>query len=124
VVIVKEKEAYKLWLVQHRNFPRAERFGIGQKIDSCFLTVLELSTACVYLPPAPKALALGRIISKLDTLKFFCQLAWENKLVATEKYIELAERLEEIGRMLGGWLKGLASVASAIPENKTLTGLR
>ena len=62
---------------------------------------------CVYLPPEPKILLLGKAISKLDTLKFFMQLAWESKLIPNEKYINLSGKLEEIGRMLGGWRKGL-----------------
>ncbi|HBR79487.1 MAG TPA: hypothetical protein DEA46_03625 [Candidatus Moranbacteria bacterium] len=54
-----------------------------------------------------KVILLGKIISRLDILKFFSQLAWENKLIHNDKYIELSEKLEEIGRMLGGWRKGL-----------------
>lgn len=50
---------------------------------------------------------LSRVISKLDALKFFIQIAWENKLISTEQHIELSKNLEEIGRQLGGWKKGL-----------------
>jgi hypothetical protein len=53
---------------------------------------------------------LGKIISKLDTLKFFAQLAWESKIIPTEKHIIFSSKLEEIGKMLGGWRKGLQSV--------------
>jgi len=106
-VILKEKEVYRFWLTLHRNFPRVERYGLGQKIENMFLDVLELSFACVYLALEPKILLLGKVISKLDTLKFFIQLAWEGKLIPTEKYSDLSERLEEIGKMLGGWRKGL-----------------
>lgn len=95
----------------HRDFPRVERFGIGQKIENVFLDILELSFACVYLPPEPKILLLGKVISKLDTLKFFTQLAWESKLIPSEKYIRLSEKLEEIGKMLGGWRKGLQNLS-------------
>jgi hypothetical protein len=35
------------------------------------------------------------------------QIAWENKCISSEKYSVLSEKLEEIGRMLGGWKKGL-----------------
>ena len=35
------------------------------------------------------------------------QLAWEAKLLPTEKYGNISTSLEEIGRMLGGWRKGL-----------------
>ena len=56
---------------------------------------------------------LGKIISRLDVLKFFIQIAWENKLVPKDKYITLSEKLHEIGRMLGGWKKGLQSKTPA-----------
>ena len=107
VVITKEKEAYQCWIPIHRDFPRTERFGLGIRIENAFLDMLELSFAAVYLPLEPKILALGKTISKLDTLKFFMQLAWESRLIPTLKYTMLSEKLEEIGRMLGGWRKGL-----------------
>ena len=112
IVILKQKDAYQFWLTIHRNFPRVERLGIGQKIESLFLDSLESSFSCVYLPTEPKMVLLGKTISKLDMLRFFCQLAWESRLIPTDKYTELSEKLEEVGRMLGGWRKGL---------NKTLT---
>ncbi|MCK9379130.1 MAG: four helix bundle protein [Candidatus Moranbacteria bacterium] len=51
---------------------------------------------------------LEKIISRLDILKFFPQLAWENKLIPDEKYIELSAKLQEIGRDIGAWKKGLS----------------
>lgn len=68
---------------------------------------MELSFTASYLPIDPKIIILGKILNRLDILKFFSQLAWENKLIPNDKYIELSERLLEIGRMLGGWRKGL-----------------
>lgn len=50
---------------------------------------------------------LGKTISRLDIVKFFIQIAWENKLIPTEQYIELTNSLQEIGKQLGGWKKGL-----------------
>ena len=106
-VLLKEKEIYRFWIIVHRDFPKVERFGIGQKIEQSFLDVLELTFASVYLATEQKILMLSRTIAKLDNLKFFMQLAWESKLIPTEKYSKLSENLEEIGRMLGGWRKGL-----------------
>jgi hypothetical protein len=91
----------------HRDFPRVERLGIGQKIENLFLSVLELTFYSSYLPPEHKIIMLGKTISRLDILKFFIQLSWENKLISTEQHIELSQKLEEIGRQLGGWKKGL-----------------
>jgi hypothetical protein len=91
----------------HRNFPKPERFGIGQKIEQSFLAVLELTFTASYRPPEQKIILLAKTITSLDLLKFFVQLAWENKLIPDNKYIEISQKLEEIGRMLGGWKRGL-----------------
>jgi len=107
VVISKAKETYQFWLKLQRDMSKTERFGIGQKIDKTFLEILELSFASSYMPPEQKIIALGKTISRLDILKFFVQVAWENKIIPTEKYSDLSKRLEEIGRMFGGWRKGL-----------------
>lgn len=50
---------------------------------------------------------LNKAITRLDVVKYFVQLAWENKLIASNKYSDFLPRLEEIGRQLGGWKKGL-----------------
>ncbi len=112
-VLLKEKEVYRFWITLHRDFPKVERFGIGQKIEHLFLDVLELTFVSIYLITEQKTLMLSRTIAKLDNLKFFIQLAWESKLIPTEKYALLSENLEEIGRQLGGWKKGLQKKTSA-----------
>jgi hypothetical protein len=106
-VLLKEKEVYKVWMTLHRDFPKVERFGIGNKIEQSFLDILELTFASVYLVIEQKIPILSRTISKLDNLKFFLQLAWESKLIKTEKYADISKELEEIGRQLGGWRNGL-----------------
>ncbi len=50
---------------------------------------------------------LNKAITRLDVVKFFVQLVWEDKLITNDKYADLISRLEEIGRELGGWKKGL-----------------
>lgn len=101
------KTSYCFWITLHRNFPKVERFGLGQKIEGAFLEMLELTFYASYLGPEQKIPVLARAITRLDIVKFFTQLAWENKLIATEKYSELISGLEEIGRQLGGWKRGL-----------------
>jgi hypothetical protein len=41
------------------------------------------------------------------------QLAWDIRAIDTKKYIHLSEHLAEVGRMLGGWRKGLESKTPA-----------
>jgi hypothetical protein len=80
---------------------------LGGKIEDYFLALLENIFISIYLPPETKIIRLTIAISKLDGVKFFLQIAWENKCVPNEKYSTLSEYLNEIGRMLGGWKKGL-----------------
>ena len=113
MVIAKEKVAYQFWITLHRNLPKTERFGLGKKIELAFLDILELTFTAAYLPPEQKIIMLRKTISRLDILKYFFQLAWENKLIPGDHYITLSQKLDEIGRMLGGWRKGLLSKTPA-----------
>jgi hypothetical protein len=101
------KETYLFWNSIHKNFPRVERLGLGNKIEQSFLSVLELTFLLSYAPIDQKIALITRAISKLDVVKFFSQLAWEAKLIPTKKYSEFSIKLEEMGRQLGGWKKGL-----------------
>lgn len=78
-----------------------------------FLEMIELSFISSYLPVDQKIIMLSKAITRLDVLKLFLQIAWENKLIPAEKYLELSSKLQEIGRMLGGWKKGLLSKTPA-----------
>ena len=98
---------YKLWHEILPNFPKDSRYTLGQKIDSAFLEVIERIIKAGYADKVEKLIFLKSASAKLDLLKFFLQIAWENKCVPNEKYALLSEQLNEIGRMLGGWRKGL-----------------
>ena len=49
-----------------------------------------------------------KAIAKLDLIKFFLQITWEIKALDNKKYIILSEKLNEIGKMLGGWYRQLS----------------
>lgn len=44
---------------------------------------------------------------KLSLLKVLIRLAYDSKAIHLKHYIRLQEKLHEIGRMLGGWIKSL-----------------
>ena len=98
---------YKLWNAIRNNIPKQSRFTLGAKIDALFLDTIEFLFIASYLAKEQKLPVLQRANSRLDLLKFFLQIGWELKLVDTKKYSVLSESLDEIGRMLGGWMRGL-----------------
>lgn len=86
---------------------RDERFGIGGRIDMLLLDLLETLRKASFANTASKPVLLGSALGTGDSLRFFLQVAWESKLIPSTQYEELASAVEEIGRMTGGWRKGL-----------------
>ena len=88
-------------------FPKSSRYTLGAKIDSLFLEVIELIIKASYSDKAGKLISLSDGSLKLDLLKFFLQVAWDIKSLDNKKYIVLSEKLDEIGKMLGGWIRSI-----------------
>lgn len=113
-VLEKTKTAYNEWIIIHRNMPRTERFGIGSKIDFLFLESLEIIRKAAFSEINQKIGLLEVVLDKIDSLRFFIQIAWEAHLIPNNQFISLGGNIENIGKMLGGWRKGLIIKTSAI----------
>jgi len=72
--------------------------------------MIELVFTASRLPGERKLPVIFEASAKLDSLKFFLQIAWEIKALDNKKYIALSENLSEIGRMLGGWQKQVNTI--------------
>jgi len=113
-VLFKEKTAYSYWLTLYRKIAKPERFGIGEKIDKLFLEVFELTHSSRYASLTNKIPYLDQTMLKLDKMKFFAEIAWDNKLINSGEYAQLLEQLERIGRELGGWKNGIINKNSRL----------
>lgn len=100
-------DTYKLWDEFKNHFTKKHKYTLGAKIDLYFLETIELLFTAGYLSKDQKLPYLRKSGIKLDLLKFFLQISWELKILDSKKYIILSERLNEIGKMLGGWTKGI-----------------
>lgn len=112
-VLQKLKTTYKRWIVIHRNMPRTERSGIGQKIDGLFLELLEQIRKAEYMAIGQKIIILEKILTLIDSLRFFLQIAWEIKQIPNNQYIVIGKEVENIGKMIGGWRKSLLTKTPA-----------
>ncbi len=61
-------------------------------------------TSASFVKKTDKIIYLRTAIRKLDTLKILLNILWETRSIDTQKYELLSLPLDEIGRMLGGWL--------------------
>lgn len=48
-------------------------------------------------------------MKKLESLKLLITVSWEGKLIQNAQFTELTKELNEIGKMLGGWKRGIES---------------
>jgi hypothetical protein len=66
---------------------------------------LEITLNAVYLPKYKKKEFIEKASNKIDFIKYLIRLAYETKSLNLKKYLILEEKILEIGRMIGGWLK-------------------
>ncbi len=106
-IIQKFVAIYKAWNEYRDHFLKKYRYTLGEKIDFAFLNTIEPLLIASYLNKQEKTPYLKKASVQLDLLKFFLQIAWELKAIDSKKYAAVSKQLNEIGKMLGGWLKGV-----------------
>lgn len=116
LVLVRSKEAYRTWHDHLNKVNRVDRYTIGSRIDEIFLSLLELIFKATFAYDKFEKLSIvSQALGKNDLLKFFLQIAWEQKAINHTVYGGLILNLDEVGRMLGGWKKNLQEKT---PTNK------
>ncbi len=98
-------ELYKEIYTLRFTVPKIDRYAIWQRVENTNLEVLEGILRAIGLPKSEKAGVLEESSNKLNMLRVFIRLAKDVRAIDNKKYIILQEKLDEIGRMLGGWIK-------------------
>ena len=104
---------YKLWHGYRNDFPKSSRYTLGDKIDATFIQILELLFVASYQGKSEKLPTISSAVRKTDILKFLLRIAWELRALDNKKYALLSEKTDELGRMIGGWRKGLVAKTPA-----------
>ena len=84
-----------------------ERYSLWSRVGGTALQMLEGFIYVGYLPLEQRAQKLTRLAAEVDMLRMFMRLAVDIKVLPLKKVVPLQERLDEIGRMLGGWIKSV-----------------
>ena len=104
-IFTKSYQLYKTFYGFLSSFPRKDRYTLGQKCETAILEVIELIIVASNLPKTEKLTVLKNASMKLDIVRVFLKLARDVKALENKKYQLLESQTEEIGRMLGGWIK-------------------
>jgi len=97
------KSAYMLWYGYYQTLSKIHRHTLGQRVDGLFVEIIECIALASFLKREDKQPYVRLAIRKVDTLKILLMVLWETKSLDNKKYIALSEKIDEIGRMLGGW---------------------
>lgn len=97
---------------------KSARYTLGERIENKFLDLLELSYNAYFSEKEKKLEKVAECILITDGLKFLISIAWEGKLISNKHCEDVAVKLDEVGKMLGGWKNSLNN-----PEKKNRTNL-
>ena len=100
-------DLYKLFYTYLDHFPQKSRETLVVRIDDIISDLLESITIASYSNQSEKQIFLLKASAKVDFLKILFRLCYELKIIDQKKYLLLEEKLQEIGRMVGGWIKSL-----------------
>ena len=101
---------YKLLRRQRDKMSRADRHGIWKDCEACVIATISEMTHAGEAPNERTKLKHLRAMSGANsTLKALAQLAREENIVRPKQYGQIALLLQEVGKMIGGWIKDTAA---------------
>lgn len=104
-IFKKTYELYKYLCSLRTKVPKQDRYTIFQKCDEALLDLLESIMEAGQIPKTKKLEILERANLKLGCLRIFVRLMKDIKSIDLKTYAIFEEKLDEIGRMLGGWIR-------------------
>lgn len=102
------KHCYDLYKEIHRTrsqILKQDRFTLWQKVENTHLEVLEGIMQASSVGKSEKLLVLVSVSNKLNLLRIMIRLSKDTRIIDIKRYDSFQNSLDEIGRMLGGWIK-------------------
>jgi len=97
-----------LWSCNHTSkFPRNHRFVLGERIERTLYDLLETLIQAKYSRDRKPFLDDANL--KLEVLRFQVRLAKDLQCLRANSYEFASKQINEIGKLVGGWLKSRVS---------------
>jgi four helix bundle protein len=96
-----------LWFYPIVNkFPQKQRFVLGQQIQNELLEILK--NIIEANQEVQRVAILKQASVSLDKLRILIRLSKDLRFISVKQYQIAAEKINEIGRLLSGWMKGFS----------------
>lgn len=106
----KTYELYKLFHEYRKVVSKSNRFTIYERCENLMIDIIECFLEAGYAKVSNKSLILDKASVKLNALRLFVRLMKETHTIDMKKYLKLQEMIDEVGRMLGGWIRSINNV--------------
>ncbi len=106
-IFKKSYDFYKAFYIFRTTIPKQDKYAIWQKAENLAIEILEGIMTASYKSKFEKSAVLEKVSLNLNLLRMLLRLMKEVKTIDNKKYTALEEILDEIGRMLGGWIRSL-----------------
>lgn len=104
-IFKKSYELYKTISSFRNGVPKQDRYTLWQRVENTTLDIFEYLLSASSRQKIDKVPILEKASDKLNLLRVLLRLAKDTKALDNKKYLVLEELIDEIGRMLGGWIK-------------------
>ncbi|MBF5059417.1 four helix bundle protein [Candidatus Neptunochlamydia vexilliferae] len=105
------KKIYDLSQVIHTNYikiPKFYRHTLWQQCASLTLELIRDMVKAYRVFEEERLATLHTMSDNLDLLKVLVRLTKDSQAIQKKPYVEIEMMLQEVGRMLGGWIKSCA----------------
>ena len=103
LIITKTYDLLKYSIPILATFPRDQKFLLCDQFQKLITDVLDALIEAYYSKTKLPALIPANL--NLEKLRYRIRLSHDLKFISNKQYEHLSEKVDEIGRMLGGWIK-------------------
>jgi len=108
LLVISKMYDLTIWCCQRiANFPRDRRYTLGDRIERRLYDVIEALLRAKYA--RERADILREINLQLEMLRFQFRMAKDLRCLSIEAYGYASRSVNEVGKLVGGWLKKSAS---------------
>lgn len=104
-IFKKTYDLYKTFYSYRDTIKKQDRYTIWLRTENILLDMFESILCASQTHKEQKLAALETASIKLNFLRVFLRLMKDTKSIDAKKYMALQAQIDEIGRMLGGWIK-------------------
>jgi hypothetical protein len=121
-ILTKLHDLLLYMLPQLNKFPRDQKFVLGDRIETKLLEVQECCLRAYY--GRDKRAHLLEANLQLEVTRHLIRLAHALRLFSNHTYGVISEKVDVVGRMIGGWLKAVSGANGAPVSNRLSTPVK